>query len=297
MNQTSPAGGTPAGVIHDLGYRGYHGAMRGDRAVAGSLFLHGLGHVYGFGRTGRAKFRPWALLAAYLVPSLATLGILSVGGLTELPVALPAYATNFQILAVVFAAVQAPVLFGRDLRYRSIVLYLARPLSPRWFATVRYLSMSAALWLFLMCPVLVLYLGALLTGLDPATMARQFWVAVLSSLVLAACLAAITGVISSWATRSGLAVVASVGVLLVGGTLVTVVNQLMKVPGTLSGQLAGLLSPFSMSDGVAYLLDRTLSITSPPEGMTGMLFVLVAVLGPVLGVLLLQSRFSKAVAQ
>ena len=46
----------------------------------------------------------------------------------------PGVAENIQVLVTLFAAAQAPVLVSRDLRHRSIVLYLARPLPPALFA-------------------------------------------------------------------------------------------------------------------------------------------------------------------
>ena len=108
-----------------------------------------------------------------------------------------AYPDKVQTIISVFAAAQAPVLFSRDLQHRSIVLYSARPLSIAWYAVVRWLSLTAAIAAFILGPVLVLYVGSLLTGLDPATHSAAFAKAAAGMVVLAAMLAAITGVIST----------------------------------------------------------------------------------------------------
>ena len=295
MSDTSAS----TGVIHDLGYRGYDGPRRSNGAIAWSLFVTGLSHAFGVGRIGKAKFRPFALLGAYLIPAVVMVGILSFGVMSELPTRLTDYAAQMSILVSIFAAAQAPVLFGRDLQHRSIVLYLARPLPTRLFALMRYLSMTAALWLFLLAPVLVLYFGGLLTGIDAGTLHPQLLLALLTTGVAATALAAITGVVSAWTVRPGLAVVASIGVLIVGNGLVSIVQTLAG--GEVSpvvGELAGLFSPYTLASGVGYLIDSNVLMLVPPSlGIVKAAFVAVALLGPVLGVVLIQSRFAKAVAR
>ena len=75
--------------------------------------------------------------------------IMVVVGLDEPPVEYAGYAAQTQMLLSVFAAAQAPILFSRDLRYGSIVLYLARPLRSSTFALTRWASLTAALLVFL----------------------------------------------------------------------------------------------------------------------------------------------------
>lgn len=296
---TAPAERGSASVIHDLGYRGYGGARRSSGAIAWSLFLTGLAHMFGIGRTGKTKFRPFALLAAYLIPAMVMVGILSFGVMSQLPTRLPDYATQTSILISVFAAAQAPVLFSRDLQHRSIVLYLARPLPSRTFALMRYLSMTTAVWLFMLAPVVLLYLGGLLTGVDPASLHPQLAVALLTTLIAAAAVSAITGVISAWTVRPGLAVVASIGVLIVGSGLISLLQSFSGGDmSPLVSELAGVFSPYTLASGVGYLLDSTVIMLVPPAAaVVKAVYVAVAALGPVVGVLLIQSRFAKAVAR
>lgn len=287
------------GVIHDLGYRGYDGPRRGNGAIAWSLFVTGLGYVFGIGRAGKTRLRPFALLAAYVVPAMVMVGILGFGVLTELPTRLTDYAAQMSMIVSIFAAAQAPVLFGRDLQHRSIVLYLARPLPAGLFALMRYLSMTAAVWLFLLAPVVLLYLGGLLTGIDPASLHPQLAVAILTTGLTAAAVAAVTGVISSWTVRPGLAIVASIGVLIVGNGLVSIIQALAG--GDLSpviGEVVGVFSPYTLASGVGHMIDPAVLTLVPVTSLwMQALYVAVAVLGPVAGVLLIRSRFAKAVAR
>ena len=79
------------------------------------------------------------------------------------------YTNQTQLLVSLFAASQAPVLFSRDLRHRSIVLYLARPLAAPVFALVRWLSLTLSIFLFTAIPTVVLFAGAMLSGSTRAT--------------------------------------------------------------------------------------------------------------------------------
>ena len=128
MSDLTPDAGRP-GVIHDLGYRHFDGIREGTPAIARNLFVTGLRHAYGLGRSGKSKVMPFLLLAMSLLPATIVVGVVVLTGLGELPVSYADYTNQTQLLVSLFAASQAPVLFSRDLRHRSIVLYFARPLS------------------------------------------------------------------------------------------------------------------------------------------------------------------------
>ena len=155
-----------SGVIHDIGYRGYDGQREADLTLARTLFVTGMRHAYGLGRSGRSKVLPFLLLGLNVLPALIIVGVVTIVELDELPLSYTAYTSQLQMVVSLFAAAQAPVLFSRDLRHRSIVLYLARPLSPALFALTRWASLATAVLVFTLLPTLVLYAGALLAGLD-----------------------------------------------------------------------------------------------------------------------------------
>lgn len=291
--------GEPRGVIHDLGYRGYNGALRGDGAIARSLFAQGLRSMFGLGRTGRAKFLPFVLLAFYLFPAIIVVGILSFGLLSELPIKLFDMASSYSILPSIFVATQAPVLFSSDLRSRAIVLYLARPLSAAKFALVRWLSMAVGTFAFLMAPVLIVYIGGLLTGLAAGPLSTQLGIATVMCAVTAAGLAAVAGVISSWTLRPGLAIVAITGVLLLGAGVVALAQSITTDMGAeVWGNVAGMFSPFALAAGLGHSMDEDVTVLQEvvSGGMTAA-YWLVAILIPVIGALLVQRRFAKEVAR
>lgn len=282
------------GVIHDLGYRGYDGPRESTAALARALYLTGLGHAFGLRRSGKSKVLPFLLLGLALVPAAVLVGVLTLVGLPELPVRYADYPNQTQVLVSLFAAAQAPVLFSRDLRYRSIVLYLARPLSAPLFALVRWASLASALLLFMLLPVLVLYAGALLAGLDVSEQTTDLLKALPLQVLLAALLAGITGVISSWSLRRGFAVVGSIIALLVGSGVVTTVQVISYGEGRPGvGVVAGLFSPWSLHNGLAHAWDAGVSVLTPPEGAVVAAYLTVGLLVTVACALLLVARFRK----
>lgn len=293
---TTPAAPSPrpASVIHDLGYRGYDGPRLGSAAIARALYVTGLRHAYGLGRTGRSKVLPFALLGFSLVPAAVMVGVVAMIG-AELPVGYAAYPNDVaQLFISIYAAAQAPVLFSRDLQHGSIVLYLARPLSSAMYASVRLASLTTAIAIFTLAPVLVLYIGSLLARKDVAEQSAAFGQAALAILLLSAMIAAITGVISSLSTRRGLAVVASIAVLVVGAGFVAAVQALALDRGSdLVAQLAALASPYTIYTSIAHLLDDSVVVAIAPSGVLGgLVFIAVALAIPALGLLLLMRRFA-----
>ncbi|WP_336275919.1 ABC transporter permease [Nocardioides sp. B-3] len=149
-----------------------------------------------------------------------------------------------------FAAAQAPVLVSRDLRHRSIVLYLARPLSPTMFALVRWASLSTAILAFTLLPTIILYGGGLLAGPDAGLQTPIFVRSVALQVLLAAVLAGITGLISSVALRRGFAVVASIVVLIAVTGVMRVIREIAYYEHIDDvGEVAGLVSPGPCTTG------------------------------------------------
>lgn len=244
------------GVIHDIGYRGYSGPREGTGAIALSLFLTGVRHAYGLGRSGRSKVLPFVLLAINLLPAIIMVGVVTTLSMDEQIVGYTAYTSQLQMVSSLFAAAQAPVLFSRDLRHRSIVLYLARPLGSAAFALVRWASLTVAILLFTLLPTVVLYAGGLLAGLDAGPETSDVLKSVVLQVLLAALLAAITGLISSWALRRGFAVVASIIVLIVVVGVVLIVQGIASEEDiSTAGEVAGLFSPWTLHNGLAEAWD------------------------------------------
>jgi ABC-2 type transport system permease protein len=282
------------GVIHDLGYRHYDGVRDGTPTIARTLFVTGLRHAYGLGRSGKSKVMPFILLAMSVLPALIVVGVVVLTGLDSLPVSYADYSNQTQLLISLFAAAQAPVLFSRDLRHRSIVLYLARPLAAEVFALVRWLSLTVAVWLFMSVPTLLLYLGAMLSGLDKSDQTTSLLKAIALQVLLAMLIAGISGLISSVSLRRGFAVVGSVMALIVLAGVITAVQAISaEEDADSAATIVGLFSPWSLYSGLANAWDAGIDTFAPVDGAWPLAYALVALLlvaGTLLG---LVARFRK----
>lgn len=295
MSEHSPSGAGRPGVIHDLGYRRFDGVREGSGAIARTLFATGLRHAYGLGRSGKSKVMPFLLLAMSLLPATIVVGVVVLTGLDELPVSYADYTNQTQLLVSLFAASQAPVLFSRDLRHRSIVLYLARPLSAPVFALVRWLSLTLAVFLFSAVPTVVLFAGAMLAGLDKSDQASSVLKAVTLQVLLAMLVAGISGLISSVSLRRGFAVVGSVMALIVLTGVVTVMQNIAYFEGDSESVSVGvgLASPWSLYSGLANAWDAGVETPVPVDGAWVPAYVIVAVLIAAGCLLRLVARFRK----
>ena len=282
-----------SGVIHDLGYRPYDGPRAGHAAIATALFLSGFRNAFGLGRSGRSKVLPFLLLGFNLLPALIVVGVMVLVGLDDLPIDYARYASNTQILLSIFVAAQAPVLFSRDLRHGTIALYLARPLPSAAYATARWAALLAATLVFLLLPILALYVGAVLGELDFREQSVGAAKAALLAVLLALSLTGIAGLISSVSVRRGFAVVGTIAVLLLGNAVVTAIQGISEEQGSPRvGEVAGLFSPYSLYRGAMAAFTDNLALT-PPTGaaMTAAYFsVLVGLGAACLGAIVLRYR-------
>lgn len=284
------------GVIHDIGYRRYSGPRDGDGRIAFSLYLTALRHAYGLGRSGRSKILPFLLLALTLLPAVIMVGVVAMFGFDEPVMSYASYTNTVQVLVSIFAAAQAPAIFSRDLRSRSIVLYLARPLSAATSALIRWAALATACLIFVVAPQIVLFAGAALSRLDASTETLSLLKTLPLDLLLAAMLASVTGLIASMALRRGFAVVGSILAVLVVSTAVAMVQAISSEVGSERvGEVAGLFSPWSLVNGLAAAADAGVDVITPPDGaMMVSAYVLVGLLTAALPALALVARFRKA---
>jgi ABC-2 type transport system permease protein len=275
---TDPSAATPAGgsVIHDLGYRPYTGPRVGPGAIARALTLTGFRNAFGLGRSGRSKVLPFVLLALNLLPAVIIGGVLAFAGLDELPIGYAEYASTTQVLLGIFVASQAPVLFSRDLRHGTISLYLARPLRSSAYALSRWASLLGATLVFLVLPIVILYAVALLAELDVGEQTREAGIALGLAVLLSLSLTGIAGLIASWSTRRGFAVVATIALLVIANGIVTAIQGIAGEEGRSDvGQVAGLFSPYSLYRGLIGAWADA-DVPTPPES-TAMQLTYVAV--------------------
>jgi len=273
-----------SGVIHDIGYRPYSGERLGEGKVAWSLFVTGLRNCYGLGRSARSKALPMILLGLMLLPALILVGVLvqakQLLGLNDQIVPYSTYPLTVQLLISVFVASQAPALVSRDLRFRTLTLYLARPLRRTTYVLVRMASLTAATFILIGLPLLLMYVGGLLADLPVGRESERIVQALVGALLLSGCLAGPAAVVAALTTRRGLAIAAIIVVLLVSFVVVSTIQGI----GTENGhdtvaQSAGVFSPYTLVNGLqVYLFDSPTGMPTEPTGNgVGMLHVLAVV--------------------
>jgi ABC-2 type transport system permease protein len=283
----------PAGYIHDLGYRPYGGPRLGERAVAWAFFVTGLRNTYGLGRSARSKALPMILLGMMLLPALILVGVLvqarDVLDLDSQIVAYSTYPITTQLLISVFVAAQAPALISRDLRFRTITLYLARPMRRSVYVLVRLASLTVATFILIGAPLVLMYAGGLLADLPIRHETGQFLGGMVGAALLAATLSGMAALVAALTIRRGLAVAAVIVVLLVSYTVVSTIQGIALGAGNETvGEVAGLFSPYTLVNGVQVFLFNSPDATpTPPSsdamGLVYVLAVLVTVLAPIGG--------------
>jgi ABC-2 type transport system permease protein len=283
--------GSPTGVIHDIGYRPYSGERLGEGPVAWSLFVTGLRNCFGLGRSARSKALPMILLGVMLLPALILVGVLvearDLIGINDQIVAYSRYPVILQLVISVFVASQAPALVSRDLRFRTLTLYLARPLRRTTYVLVRMASLTVATFILIGLPLLVMYVGGLLADLPVDRESVRILQALVGALLLAGCLAGPAALVAALTTRRGLAIAAIIVVLLVSYAVVSPIQGI----GTETGhdtvaEVAGLFSPYTLVNGLqVYLFDSPTAMPTKPTGdgigFLHVLAVLVVLLGSI----------------
>lgn len=258
------------GVIHDLGYRGFDGRRLGTGPIVLELLRTSLAHAFGIGRSGKSKVMPWLIAALLLIPAIVLAGIIVQLGQMSMTDQADLFAplSNYfgfpywtQLLITVFVAAQAPVLFARDLRYRTVVLYFARPVSRVLFVLTRLAALATAIFLVVAAPMTIWYGVALTSDLDHGTHTRNYLAAIFGVAVLSLILSAIAGLVCTLTTRSGLAVTAVIIVLMVSSGIVqTALGITYQSSNPSRGQIAASFNPFT---AVAELVAGLFEVSTP----------------------------------
>jgi ABC-2 type transport system permease protein len=284
------------GVIHDIGYRKYAGTRLGEGYTWRTLYELGVRHCFGLGRAPRYKVLPMLLLAIMLIPALIIVGVQVIVDLDEQVIPYSRYAVMMQLVIGVFVAVQAPALISRDLRYRLITLYLARPLRIETYVYARVAGLATGLLILTGLPLLVLYAGGLLSGLPPSSETTDLLTGLAGVAILSAVLACVGAVVSAWTTRRGFAIAAIITMLVMSYTVASSVQAIAHDQGATDVAVyAGLFSPVTLVDGIQVaLFDAEASTAESPPGVAGgLLFAAVALALVAACLLVLLRRFRK----
>ena len=266
---SEPTMTTPTGEIHDIGYRHYDGPRLGSRYIARSLYVDTLRGTFGLGRSARSKIMPFVLAAVMVLPTVAIGIVTSYFKLPTLPLGYTSYAFSFQVVITIFLGAQAPAAMSRDLRFKVAPLYFSRPLSRQQYVQAKYAGMATGLFILVGVPITFLFIGAWLADLPFDEQWPDYLRAMGGAAVLALVLAGIGLAVAAMTPRRGLGVAAVVGVLLVSSGIQVTVRAMAEEFGndTFAGY-AGLLSPFTIMDGVmAGPFGAESVMATPPEGV------------------------------
>jgi ABC-2 type transport system permease protein len=297
-----PADLMPTGVIHDLGYQRYRGDRYGRAAIVRALAAYSLRSAFGLGRGARAKIVPVAVFAIMCLPAIINAVLVARGGSRAFPYDTYSYSLRV-VLMTIFLAAQAPELVSRDLRHRVLPLYFARPLRPADYPLAKLAALIVACLIVLDVPLVLLYVSTIVgvhggaavwaqtTALLPGLALGLLWSVVLASIALA---------IASGSGRRAFAAGGVAGFFFLTWVLSEVLGTVASPPGhtavrATGALVAGLVSPFTLLDGVRQWLGGTSPGAVPdPGGLWGAgyaLLLLTLVAGSVAG---LVSRYRKA---
>jgi ABC-2 type transport system permease protein len=267
------------GVIHDRGYRRYDGERLGRAQIVRALIWHSFRSAFGLGRGPKAKIVPVITFAAMCLPAIVNAVAVARGNPPVVGYGTYVFPLRVVVMTI-FIAVQAPELVSRDLRSHVLPLYFSRPLRRGDYPLAKYVAFTLACLAMVEIPLLLLYLGSVASakgGGPVLTQTRELAGGLAVGLLWAVLLAAIGLALASLSGRRAYATGAVAVFFAFTWTLALIVSQLTGrsagafVPGGVSAdqRLAGLLSPFSVIDGVRQWLGGrapALGPIGPPGG-------------------------------
>jgi ABC-2 type transport system permease protein len=271
-----------AGIIHDLGYRGYDGPRLGRAQIVRALTWHSFRSAFGIGRGVKGKIIPVLAVIAMCLPALVNAFAVARGNqrLFGYDVYVPSLRAA---VVIIFIAAQAPELVSRDLRSRVLPLYFCRPLRRGDYPLAKYLALTAALLILIEVPLLILYLGTIASAkggsaiwaqtraLIPGLGVGLMWAVLFAAIGLV--LACLTG---RRAYSTGIVAISCILTFFLALLLIDAEGG-TKVPST-GAQVAGLFSPVTLLDGVRVWLggDPSTGLVADP-GRYGPLYGVLAV--------------------
>jgi ABC-2 type transport system permease protein len=271
-----------AGVIHDLGYRGYDGPRLGRAQIVKALTWHSFRSAFGIGRGLKGKIIPLLAVIAMCLPALVNAFAVARGNqrLFGYDVYVPSLRAA---VVIIFIAAQAPELVSRDLRSHVLPLYFCRPLRRGDYPLAKYLALTAALLILIEVPLLILYVGTIASakgGSDVWAQTRALIPGLGVGLMWAVLFAAIGLVLACLTGRraysTGIVAIACILTFFLALLLIAAEGG-MSATST-GARVAGLFSPFTILDGVRVWLggDPSTGLVADP-GRYGPLYGVLAV--------------------
>jgi ABC-2 type transport system permease protein len=282
------AGAAEAGVIHDIGYQAYTGPRYGSAQIVRALAWHSFRSAFGFGRGAKAKIIPVITFGIMCLPAVVSAVVIALSPLHDRPISYDVYLGPLRTLVMlVFLAAQAPDVVSRDLRSHILPLYFARPIHRIDYPAAKLAAFTGACLVMLEVPLLLLYVGTISqvrSTSDIWAETRALIPGLLMGLAWAALLASLGLLLASFSGRRAYATGAVAIFFFLTDTLA---NILVHVGGEVFGprgaavsgaaapalsRLAGLISPFTVLDGMRQWLGGTTHTALPPPGSYGPLY-------------------------
>ena len=293
-NGVAAAGG--GGVIHDLGYRRYEGQRLGRPAIIRALYWHSLRSAFGIGRGAKAKIVPILVFIAMCLPAIVN-AIAVAQHTGQAPIVdYDTYTYRLRTLVMlIFVAAQAPELVSRDLRSHVLPLYYSRPMRRLDYPLAKYAAFTGACLLLVEIPLIILYAGNLLSASGGSAVWHQtkalipgLGVGVLWAVLLAAIGLVLASFTGRRAYATGLIAIYFFLTWILATILVNIASHGAGLgppgpPGSelnasLGARLPGLISPFTVLDGVRQWLGGTNPGPIPNPGGAGVVYGLMFVL-------------------
>ena len=269
------------GVIHDLGYRRYDGQRLGRAAIGRALYWHSLRAAFGIGRGAKAKIVPVLIFIFMCLPAVVNAITMARGHVRVVDYDTYTYRLR-SLVMLIFVAAQAPELVSRDLRSHVLPLYYSRPLRRLDYPLAKYAAFTAACLLVLEIPLILLYLGTIVSVSGGAAVWAQTKMLIPGlgiGALWAVLLAAIGLVLASPTGRRAYATGLIAIYFFLTWTLATILVGIAdhgSLPPTvnapLGARLGGLISPFTVLDGVRQWLGGTSPGPIPNPGNAGVLY-------------------------
>lgn len=156
----SEATGQHSGNIYDLGYQPYTGARLGRRHAVASLSVYTLRAIFGLGRSAMSKVFPIGLAIVALIPAVAQLSIAALSPRDVTIVRPENHLAYVEIVIVLFCAVVAPEIIGRDQRYSILPLYFSRAIQRTDYVAAKLIGLFVALLAVVLIPQVLLFAGS-----------------------------------------------------------------------------------------------------------------------------------------
>ena len=294
------------GVIHDIGYRRYTGRRLGRAQIVRALYWYSLRSAFGIGRGAKAKIVPVITFVVICLPAIASAVAVAQGQGRLVPY--DTYVFQLRtVIMIIFIAAQAPELVSRDLRSHVLPLYFCRPLRRMDYPLAKLAAFITACLAMIEIPLLLLYVGTIAQAhsgsaiwhqtkaLIPGLLVGLMWAVLLASigLVLASLSgrrAFATGAIAiffflTWVLAGILIAVTQRNVMRTvlvrpppgaprppGAPSGPIINHMVTQVPTTATHLSGLVSPFTVLDGVRQWLGGTSPTFLPGVGHYGPLY-------------------------